>query len=77
MSQTPPAADPLPATCYRCSLPLQGVCRFCGEFFCHRHGGPGMLLCRRHWVMTTAVGLGVVGLLVAGSLVVAFARSQP
>jgi hypothetical protein len=36
-----------------------------------------MLLCRRHWLMTTAAGLGVVGLLVAGSLVVAFARSQP
>ena len=78
MSQTPlPATGPPPAVCYRCGRPLKGVCRFCGRYFCHLHGGPGMLLCRRHWLITTAVGLGVTLLLIVGTLLVAATRSQP
>ncbi|HYH65286.1 MAG TPA: hypothetical protein VD866_11380 [Urbifossiella sp.] len=65
------------AKCDHCGQPLQGICRFCGAFFCHRHGGPGMLLCRRHWLVTTVAGVGVTLLLIAGTLVAAFLNARP
>ena len=76
MSSTSPPAAPQPAVCYRCGQPMKGVCRFCGKFFCYMHGGPGMLLCQRHWRITAAVGLVVTLVLIAGTLIAAVMRSQ-
>jgi hypothetical protein len=71
-----PAASTPPAVCYRCGQPLKGVCRFCGKFYCYLHGGPGMMLCQRHWLITTAAGFLVTGLLIAGTLLAAVIRFQ-
>jgi hypothetical protein len=70
-STPPPAGGPALAVCYRCGQPLKGVCRFCGKFFCYRHGAPGMTLCTRHWLITTAVGLVVIVVVIAVTLLAA------
>ena len=72
-STSSPAAGPQPAVCYRCGQPLQGVCVFCGRFFCYQHGSVWKRACRPHARILTAAALAVATLLFGGTVLVALA----
>jgi len=58
---SPSEGEAGPHRCYACGDAVTGVCRFCGRFFCPRHGSTGQMLCQPHNVGCLAVWVAVIG----------------
>lgn len=53
MSQNEPGpeAPPRPEPCYGCGAPPVYLCRFCGRFYCRKHGSAYHGVCNKHlWI---------------------------